>query len=80
MNFASLLHEGDSKQDEQKVSENPDCNNHDAEEDKESLSGADQQKEEDKDDTALLVWCAPAAESPLLTIIEEMEEMFLWLT
>ena len=34
------------------------------------------QKEEDQDDTALLVW-TPARESPLPTIVEEIEEMFL---
>ena len=69
---------GYCKWDKQEVPECPDIEDHDKEEDKKCLSEADEQEEEEEEDkTVLLVRCAPAAESPLPTIIKEMEEMFL---
>ena len=50
------------------------CNNNDAEEDEESPSEANKQKEEDGDEP---VRCTPAAESQLLTIIKEMDAILL---
>ena len=46
-------------------------------EDKESPSGADEQNEEDEVDTVSLDRCTLTTKSLLLTIIKEMEEMFL---
>ena len=55
----------------------PDGDDHDKKEDKESSIGANKQKTEDDVVTVMLGRCTPAAESPPLTIIEEVEEMFL---
>ena len=60
----------------QEVPECPDGKDHDAEQDKESPSGANKQKEEEED-TTLPVRCALSTVSPLPTILKEMEEMFL---
>ena len=72
--LASSSHVGDGDQDGQEFPEHPDGDNHNAEEDEESPSVANEQKKEEKEDkTALLVRCSLAAQSPLPTIIKEME-------
>ena len=51
-NFLSLSQGVDGKQDTQEVPEHPEGDNHDAGEDKKSLSEANDQKEEDVAETA----------------------------
>ena len=77
MNLASLSWGGDGQQDRQDIPEHPDMDDHDAEEDQKSSSGAKEQKKEDVAETAPLVRGAPAAESLPPTIVKEMEEMFI---
>ena len=73
-NLRSSSCEGNGHWDWQEFPECPDGDNNDAEKDEESTSRANKQKEEDEDEPAR---CTPAAESLLLTIIKEMEEMLL---
>ena len=73
----NLVSGDDLNQDRQEVPEHPDCDDHEMEEQKESPSGANEQKEEDKVEIVLLAWWMTATESPPLNIIKEMEEMFL---
>ena len=54
-----------------------DRKNMDMEEDKESLSGANKDKEKEDVVTVMLGRNVPATESPLLTTVEDMNEMFL---
>ena len=77
MNLVSFSCGSEGNQDEQEVPEHPNNDDHDREENKESLCRANKQKEEDEDNTALPMSCAPAAESPPPTIVNEMEEIFL---
>ena len=77
MNLMCLSHKCDGNQDGQEVSEHTDGGNCNKGEYKESSSGPHKQKEEDVDDTASPARCMPDRESLPLTIIKEMEEMFL---
>ena len=73
----SLSHWGDSNQDRQEVPQHPDGDNHYMEEDKESPSRANNHKEEDEVETVSLARYMPDTEKIPLTIVKEMEEMFL---
>ena len=75
MNLVRSSCGGDGKQDEQEIPVCPDCDDCNEEEDKESWSGAGEWKEDDEDDTELLVRCTPSAESPLPTIIKEIRNI-----
>ena len=76
-NLASLSCGGDDDQDRQEVPKHQDSNKCDIEEDEESPSGTNKDKEENKVVTVMLGRCAPAPKSLPLIIIKEMEEMFL---
>ena len=77
MNVMNLSWGGEGNQDGQGVPKHPDGDNCAIEKDEESPSGANKQKEEDVDDTLLPMRCTPTTESPPLTILKEMEKMFL---
>ena len=77
MNLASLSCGSDGNQNGKEDPEHEDGDGHDVEEDKESLKKANKEKEEKEVVTVTLGWCAPAAESLPLSIIKEMEDMFL---
>ena len=72
-----LITRGEGNRDGHDVPECPDGDDCNEEEDKESPSGVDEQKEEDVNDTMPPARCVPATGSLPWTIIEEMEEMFL---
>ena len=76
MNLASSSWGTDGKWDGKEVPEHADGDNCDAEENKKALSEAYKKKEEDVAETMPLVGCTWAAENPLPTIVEKMEEMF----
>ena len=76
-NITSSSSGGDGNQDGQEGLEHPDGDNHDMEKDEESLSGADKEKEEEEVVIVTLGKWTPTTESLPLTIIKEMEEMFL---
>ena len=76
MNLTSLSYWCDGNQDRQDVPECPDSDDCDVEEVKESPSGTNNEKEEEVINV-MLGRCAPAAECPPLTIVEEIEEMFV---
>ena len=77
MNLASLSFGEDINWDWQEVPKHPDSDDHDMKEDKQSLSGANEQKEEDEMVAAIPSKSAPATECSPLTIIEKMETLFL---
>ena len=55
----------------------PDSDNCDGEEDEKSLSGENEEKEENEVDTVMLGRCTSATECPHLTVEIEVQEMFL---
>ena len=61
--ITSSSHVGDGNHGRQEVPEHPDGDNHNMEEGKESLSGANEEKEEDEVVTVLFERHAPATES-----------------
>ena len=75
-NLASSSHGDDNDQDRQEVAKHPDGDDHDAGEGRDSISGANNEKEEEKIVVIMLGRHAPAAESLSLTIVEESKEMF----
>ena len=72
-----LSHGDNGNQDGQEIHKWQEIDNHDGNKYEESQSGANKEKNQYKVTTIVLGNCMPAAESPLLTVKNEMKDMLI---